>query len=143
MAGVPVLAIGPHFFEILPLSLQTIEEQTKASWPATKRFGVGPARQFTGLDEDSFEVNGLYFNQEWGGHAEYLALKATQMAGEPVELLGWSAGGLVASVFGTVVILEVSASHEHIHEDGIGRKVEFGVKLASFGGDGGPVGGLF
>ncbi|TCR70534.1 phage tail protein [Bosea sp. BK604] len=143
MAGYPVLAIGPHIFETLPLSLQEISERTKMNWPATKRFGVGPARQFTGRDDDSFEIEGVYYDQEWGGHAEYLALKATQAAGRPVELLGWSAGGFAASVFGTVVILEVGADHKHIHDNGIGRKVEFSVKLAPFGGDGGPFGGLF
>ncbi|CAM5764768.1 phage tail protein [Bosea minatitlanensis] len=138
-----VLAIGPHVFEILPLSLQKLSERTKMNWPATKRFGVGPARQLTGRDEDTFDIEGVYYDQEFGGHAEYLALKATQSAGEPVELIGWAAGGGAASVFGTVVILEVGAEHSYLHTTGIGRKVEFDVKLAPFGGDGGPFGGLF
>lgn len=135
MAGVPILAIGPHIFASLPLSLQKITEKTKVNWPAAARFGIGPARQFTGLGEDEFEIEGLYFDQEWGGHAEYLALKVTQRAGEPVELLGAATGGFGASVFGTVVILEVGATHEHIDFSGIGRKVAFTVKLAPFGGD--------
>jgi phage protein U len=142
MSGVPVLAIGPHIFASLPLSLQKITEKTKANWPAVGRFGIGPARQFTGRGEDEFEIEGLYFDQEWGGHSEYMALKATQAAGQPVELLGAAAGGDGASVFGTVVILEVGATHEHIDFSGIGRKVTFSVKLAPFGGDG-AFGGLF
>ena len=137
-----LLAIGPHIFESLPLSLQKIREKTKANWPATKRFGVGPARQFTGRDEDEFEIEGLYYDAEFGGHAEYLALKATQAAGKPVELIGWAAGGVAASLFGTVVLLEVGAEHEHIHTSGVGLKVEFSVKLGVFGGDS-LTGGLF
>lgn len=139
---IPILAIGPHIFASLPLSLQKISEITKANWPATQRFGVGPARQFTGRGEDEFEVEGLYFDEEFGGHAEYLALKTTQALGQPVELMGWAAGGLAASVFGTVVILEVGASHSVIRASGIGAKVEFSVKLAPLGGDG-LTGGLF
>lgn len=139
---VPILAIGPHIFATLPLSLQSIEETTKASWPAQNRFGVGPARQFVGRGEDSFEVKGLYFDEEFGGHAEYLALKATQATGRPVELLGWSVAGAAAAVFGTVVILEVSATHKRIRPSGIGTSVEFSVKMAPFGGDG-AFGGLF
>ena len=134
MVGTPILAIGPHIFAALPLSLQKIQERTKMNWPAIKRFGVGPARQNTGRDEDEFTVEGLYFDQEWGGHAEYLALKATQRAGMPVELLGAAAGG-GAAVFGTVVILEVGAEHEFIGVSGIGRKTGFDVKLAPFGGE--------
>lgn len=134
MAGVPILAIGMHIFAALPLSLQKIEERTKMSWPAIRRFGAGPARQNTGRDEDEFTVEGLYFDDEWGGHAEYLALKATQRAGVPVELLGAAAGG-GASVFGTVVILEVGASHSVLRPSGVGAKTEFDVKLAPFGGE--------
>jgi len=126
-----ILAIGPHIFEILPLSLQKISETTKANWPASQRFGRG---------EDELSIEGLYFDEEWGGHADYLALKATQAAGEPVEVIGWAVAG-AASVFGTAVILEVGAEHSHIAASGIGRKVEFTVKLAPFGGDSG--GGLF
>lgn len=137
-----LLAIGPHIFESLPLSLQKIAEKTKADWPANKRFGKGPARQFTGRGEDEFEIEGLYWDADWGGHGDYLALKATQLAGQPVELIGWAAGGAAAQVFGTVVILEVGASHEKLLESGIGTKTEFTVKLAPFGGDG-AFGGIF
>lgn len=134
MAGPPILAIGPHVFTALPLSLQRIQERSKMRWPAINRFGVGPARQNTGRDEDEFTVEGLYFDDEWGGHDEYLALKATQRAGQPVELLGAAAGG-GADVFGSVVILEVGATHSVIRPSGIGAKVEFDVKLAPFGGE--------
>lgn len=142
MAIVPILAIGPHIFAALPLSIQTIEETTKTSWPSQIRFGIGPARQFVGRGEDSFEVKGLYFHEEFGGHEEYLALKATQSAGQPVELIGWSVAGAAATVFGTVVILEVSATHKKITGVGIGAMVEFSVKLAPFGGEA-SFGGLF
>ncbi|SFB92546.1 Phage protein U [Bosea sp. CRIB-10] len=139
---IPILAIGPHIFAALPLSIQTIKETTKANWPSVNRFGVGPARQFVGRGEDSFEVEGLYFHAEFGGHAQYLMLKATQSAGEPVELIGWSAAGAAAEVFGTVVILTVSATHKKITRAGIGAITEFSIELAPFGGDG-SFGGLF
>ena len=142
MSLVPILAIGPHIFAALPLSIQTIKETTKVNWPAVNRFGVGPARQFTGRGEDELEIEGLYFHHEFGGHGEYLALKSTQGLGKPVEVIGWSVAGAAASVFGTCVILEVGATHKHIAEDGIGVKVEFNVKLAPFGGDA-AFGGLF
>lgn len=138
----PVLAIGPHMFACLPLSLQKITETTKANWPAIARFGVAPARQFTGLGEDEFEVEGLMFHDEWGGMGDYLALKATQRIGIPVPLIGWGAAAGYALVFGDVVVLDVGATHEHIGFAGVGRKMTFTVKLGAFGGDG-FLGGLF
>ncbi|MFD2676089.1 phage tail protein [Camelimonas lactis] len=138
---VPILAIGPHVFASLPLSLQRIRERTVANWPAANRFGKGPVRQFTGMGEHEFEVEGLYFHHEWGGHDDYLALKRTQAAGQPVQLLGRAAGDFAASVFGTVVILEVGADHKWIDVTGIGRVVSFDVKLGAFGDE--MPGGLF
>jgi len=137
----PILAIGTHIFEIVPLSLQKIEERTRAMWPVVGRFGQTGARQLTGFGEDDFEVSGLYFNEEFGGHQEYLALKATQRLGQPVDLVGWVAGDGLANVFGTVVILEVGNCHAFIGKGGVGRKSEFSVKLGVFGDDAG--GGLF
>jgi phage protein U len=87
-------------------------------------------------------IEGLCFNEEFGGYAEYLALKATQALGEPVDVVGWGAAAGFASVLGTCVILKVGASHEHIGPDGIGRKITFTVELAKLGG-GGAGGGLF
>jgi phage protein U len=140
---IPLLALGPHIFDLLPLSLQRIEERTKARWPAVPRFGGTAARQFTGMDEDSLRIEGLIFEDEWAGHDRYLALKATQRLGEPVMMVGWGAGGGYASVFGRIVILEVGATHEHLRADGIGRKIAFSIEVASFGGDAGVYGGLF
>ena len=138
-----VLALGPHDFEILPMSLQRIAERTVADWPAIRRFGARAARQFTGLGgEDEMTLEGLIFSAEFGGYEDYLALKATQAAGQPVPLVGWGAGAAYAVVFGLVAITEVGATHEYIGPDGIGRKIGFEVKVAPFGEDG-PAGGLF
>lgn len=138
---IPLLALGPHIFEILPMNLQKLEEKTKANWPAVQRFGVGPARQFTGMGEGEIKIEGLIFNEEFGGYGDYLALKDSQKAGLPLDLIGWGAGAAFATIFGPVCILEISATHEHIGRDGLGRKLTFNVECAPFGEGG--AGGLF
>lgn len=138
-----LLALGPHIFEIFPLNLQKLEEETEANWPAVQRFGVGPARQFTGPGDGTMKIEGLIFNEEFGGYPQYLALKETQKRGQPVDLLGWGAGAALAFVLGPVVILKVGATHEMIGPDGIGRKITFTIELAKFGGGSGFGGGLF
>ncbi len=138
----PILAIGPHVFAMLEMDPQKISEKTVASWPAIARFGAAPGRQFTGLGEDTMTIEGLIFNQEFGGYSEYLALKGTQRAGVPLPLIGWGSGSSFAQMFGQVVVLEVSAIHEYLGPDGIGRKIGFTVELGAYGDDG-PGGGLF
>jgi len=137
----PLLALGPHIFQILPLSLQKIEEETETNWPLIQRFGAEPQRQFTGPGDGTMKIEGLIFDQEFGGFDQYLALKATQKAGRPVSLLGWGQGAAYAMVLGPVCILKVSATHEAIGPGGIGRKITFGVEVAKAGGRAG--GGLF
>jgi phage protein U len=138
----PILALGPHVFEILPLSLQQLDEVTRAKWPAVSRFGRAPARQYTGRGEDSLRVEGLIFNEEFGGFEDYLALKQTQRQPEPVDMIGWGSASGYARVFGPVVLLEVGATHEYLGTSGVGRKISFHVVVAPFGDDG-IFGGLF
>jgi uncharacterized protein len=136
---VPLLALGPNIFQVLPLTLQKITEETTANWPAVERFGAGPARQWTGPGDATMSIEGLIFNEQFGGYAQYLAIKAVQASGEPVDMLGWGAGAGYALVLGPVCILKVTAAHEHIGLTGIGRKITFGVEVAKWGG--GPGGG--
>lgn len=137
----PLLAIGPHVFEIFPLNLQKIEEELKINWPAIARFGVAPARQFTGLGESSMKIEGLCFNEEFGGIENYRALQVTARAGRPVDIIGWGAGASYAAVLGAACILGVGGAHEMLGPDGIGRKLTFTIELGAFGDGAG--GGLF
>lgn len=138
---IPLLALGPHIFEVLPLTLQKISERTQINWPANARFGSTSARQFTGLGEDTLTIEGLLFNEEFGGYEQYLALKLTARAGEPVDLVGWGGSGAYGLIIGAVCILEVGAAHEVIGADGIGRKIAFNVECGALGDEAG--GGLF
>jgi hypothetical protein len=138
---IPLLALGPNIFQTLPMTLQRLEETTRYNWPAVERFGAGPARQWTGPGDGTLKIEGLIFNEEFGGYERYLALKATAARGEPMDLVGWGAGAAFAFVLGPVCVLEVSATHEHIGADGIGRKITFNVEVGRFGGSAG--GGLF
>lgn len=136
------LALGPNIFQCLPVTLSKLTRDTKSNWAAIARFGGNVARQFTGHGEHSIKLEGLVYNSHFGGFGQYEGLRATQLAAQPVPLIGMSAG-LVGTVFGLVVILHVSDTQEYLdRETGIGKKLVFEVEVAPFGGDG-PFGGLF
>lgn len=136
------VALGPNIFSILPVSLQKLTRDTKSNWAAIARFGGDVARQFTGHGEHSIKLEGLVFNSHFGGFEQYEGLRATQLAAQPVPLIGMSAG-LVGIVYGLVVILNVSDTQEYLdRETGVGKKLAFGCEVAPFGGEG-PLGGLF
>lgn len=136
------LAIGPNIFSVLPVNLQKITRDTKSNWAPVHRFANEVARQFVGHGEHSIKIEGLVFNSHFGGFEQYEGVRATQIAAQPVPLVGMSAG-FVGIVYGLVVILHVSDVQEYLDADtGIGKKLGFDVELAPFGGDG-PFGGLF
>jgi hypothetical protein len=127
----PLLALGDHIFEILPLNYQRIERETVAKWPAIARFGQRAARQFTGLGEDQLVISGLMCPEEFGGRDEYEAIRVTQGAGQPVMMAGmasWSS----ARIFGRVVILTVSDAQHEIAPNGQGQILEFSVTVAPY-----------
>jgi phage protein U len=137
----PLLALGPHVFEIAPLNFREIERRTEARWPAIPRFGGRPGRQFAGYGEDPIEISGTLYPHELGGRDELEAVRATQAAARPVVMLGWdSAGGFRARVFGRVVILSVRDRQTAIDGYGLGRRLAYQIEVAPAGGDGRPVG---
>lgn len=136
------IALGPNIFACLPVTLQKITRDTKSNWAAIARFGGDVARQFTGHGEHSIKLDGLVFNSHFGGFEQYEALRATQLAAQPVPLIGM-ATGLVGIVYGLVVITSVSDTQEYLDRDtGVGKKLAFDCEVAPFGGEG-PLGGLF
>lgn len=136
------LALGSNIFQCLPVTLSKLTRDTKSNWAPIARFGGDVARQFTGHGEHSIKLEGLVYNSHFGGFDQYEGLRRTQLAAQPVPLVGMSSG-LVGTVFGLVVILHVSDTQEYLDRDtGIGKKLVFEVEVAPFGGEG-PFGGLF
>jgi phage protein U len=137
----PLLALGPHIFEVAPLNYQEIIRETEAKWPAIARFGGRPGRQFTGFGEDVITISGLLFPDELGGRREFEAIRATQKAARPVLMMGWSPEiTTAAQLLGRVVILHVGDTQSAIGRHGMGRRVSFDIEVAPFAGDGKPVG---
>jgi uncharacterized protein len=137
-----LLAIGPHVFDHIGPNPQAIERESNANWPAIARFGGPVARQATGEGEHSIRIRGLVFPHDLGGWGDYEAIRGTQLAQEPVLLIGFGVN-LVATVLGLCVILKVSDTQEYLGPDGIGQKVQFDIDLAPFDDEGAYFGGLF
>ena len=87
----PLLALGPHVFEIAPLNFQAIDRETTVKWPAIPRFGGRPGRQMTGYGEDPITISGMLFGLTWSmrgqdDNARRMATKMTQADGKPIAV---------------------------------------------------------
>ncbi|MBA4783657.1 MAG: phage tail protein [Rhizobiales bacterium] len=128
---VPLLALGPHIFEIMPLNYQELERETVAQWASIPRFGQRSARQFVGLGDDQMTISGLIFPEALGGRENYEAIRLTQGRGVAVSLVGMGASQ-IARPFGKVVILSVSDTQSVIGPDGQGRVLSFYIDVAPY-----------
>jgi len=139
-----LLALGPHIFEILPLNYQELDRTSTAAWASIPRFGGRAARQFTGLGEgDGMTISGVIFPEEFGGRAQYEAIRFTQGLGVPLMMVGLGAV-TGARIFGLVCVESVSDTQTHIAPNGQGRVLDFSIDVTPYGGgNGGVLGGLF
>jgi len=136
----PLLALGPHVFEIAPLNFQAIDRETTVKWPAIPRFGGRPGRQMTGYGEDPITISGALYPDELGGRDEFDAVRATQQTAQPVLMVGWSGSGMRARIYGLVVILTVRDQQTSINRDGFGRRLSYEIEVAPAGASGKPIG---
>ena len=140
----PLLALGPHKFEIAPMSFQQLEDETIAEWKAIGRFGGRPGWQFTGFGEDPISISGLLYPYELGGRDAIDALRETQRQKAPVLMIGWSTDERAAAkVFGRVAIRSVRRTQTNIDAFGQGRKIAFDIGLVPIGDDAGAAAGWF
>lgn len=135
----PLMALGPHVFEVLPLNYQRLERMTEAMWASVPRLGARPSRQFVGLGDDPLTISGVIFPEEFGGRAEYEAIRLTQTAALPVPLIGYGAGTL-GLVWGLVVITMIADSQEEIGRDGSGQVLAYDIEVAPYDEAGGGFG---
>ncbi|MCO5082665.1 MAG: phage tail protein [Rhizobiaceae bacterium] len=128
----PLLALGPHRFEIEPLNFQAIEQEFEVKWPAISRFGGRPGRQMTGFGEDPIRISGLLHTHEFEGSREALdSLVRTHKAAKPLIMMGWAdEESLKADVYGLVVILKVTHRGTKIGGSGKPRRMEYDIEIA-------------
>jgi phage protein U len=140
----PLLALGPHKFEIAPMSFQQLEDETVANWQAIARFGGRPGFQMTGFGEDPITISGLLYPEELGGREELDAVRATQKRGLPVLMVGWAGDqSEKARVFGQVGIRRVQRTQTNINRSGLGRKVAYSITVVPTSGGASFAGGWF
>lgn len=135
----PLMALGPHVFEVLPLNYQRIERLTEAQWASVPRLGVRPSRQFVGFGDDPLTISGVLLPGEFGGRSEFEAIRLTQAAGLPVPLVGFGTGTL-GRVWGLVIITLISDAQEEIGPDGSGQVLTYDIEVAAYDETGGTFG---
>jgi len=130
MADYVMMSLGPFRFEVGHATYQTLVMTQSWRWPEQARIGREPALQFVGRDATDIKLRGVLFPQFDGGLREIEAMRELADQGKPVQLVD----GL-GRVWGAWVITEVGDTRSVLMDNGQPRRIEFEVKLKSYGED--------
>lgn len=85
--GIYMAKLGGFMFSLDTSAFQSLQRQTAYRWQAVKRIGRSSAQQFTGLDDDTIELQGVIFPHFRGGLSQVGLMRAAAGGGQPLPLI--------------------------------------------------------
>ena len=128
----PLMTLGSYVFGVDRAAYDTLKRTVEYRWPSQDRIGRRPSRQWVGPGEDIIELSGTIYAVRRPPDAELEALRAEASGGEPLRLMMGS-----GEILGLWVVERISGTGTMHFAGGSPRKLEFRVRLAFYGEDGG------
>lgn len=125
-----MMALGDFRFGIDTAAFQKLKRDVEYRWPVLARVGRRPAKQFTGIGEDSINLDGTILPAYRGGLTQVKALRDLAGKGEPLLLVDGTGRS-----WGKWCIERVEDTRSVFFSDGVPRKQEFRVQLGHYGED--------
>ncbi len=130
MAERVMLGLGEFRFEIATLAYQKFSLNQSWRWQEQARINRDPSMQFVGRNVGEIELDGVIYPSFKGGLNQLDAMRSLADAGKPLQLVD----GL-GHIWSTWAITEISDTRTVFTDDGQPRKLEFRIKLKSYGED--------
>lgn len=126
-----LLAIGMFLFETGKLAHSELQRKTDWQHVTSPRVGARDATQFTGPGTETISLSGSVYGELANGRVSIDDLRAMADAGEALPLVDGS-----GTVFGDFVITAIDERHAYLLDNGIPRRIDFGIDLLRVdGGD--------
>lgn len=141
MMSLPLLALGPHIFQVDFMNLQKFTESFGVETASMKHFGSDPGVQITGYAEDAKTISGLLYPEEFHDRSAIDAVTVTIRAKLPVPLLSWASSGTFATlVHGLFIIKSISKEHDTFNRHGQSRRITYSIDVVPVPSGGKPLG---
>jgi hypothetical protein len=122
------MRLGDYKFSLSTAAYQSLTRSTAYSWQSGKRFGKLPTQQFTGIDTDTINMQGIIYSHFAGGLSQIDAMREQAGRGEPLLLV--DGHGFVK---GKWCIKSIEQTDTVFLSDGTPRKIEFNLSLVRYG----------
>lgn len=135
MAGA-LMCLGDFVFDLAGANYDSVKRQLGWRYPSTSRVGVRPARQFTGVGDETVTLAGcIYPEIAFNGIPALDQLEAMGDMGEPQLLVSGD-----GSILGSYIIEGLETTSTFFLPDGTPRKIEFSLTLQRVDDDTGTQG---
>ncbi len=125
-----LMCLGPCVFT-LRSGLQSVDEESSASFAKHEPIGAGPVYEAMGQDEHSITISGMLHPTLFGFQGTIATLETIKESQTPVPLMradfrpvGW------------YIVQSVSRTDTELNDFGIGKEIEFSVSLLKVGSPG-------
>ena len=128
--GLVMMALGTFRFGMSGGAHQKLSRSASYRWSKVNRVGRDPALQFAGADTQEITLSGVIYPHFKGGLRQVDLMRLQAGIGAPMMMidgLGW--------VFKRWVIISVDETKTLLMADGAPRKIEFSMRLQSYGED--------
>lgn len=129
MLDLVMMALGAFRFGMNNVDYQTFSRTATFRWAKQDRLGRAPALQYLGPDAEEITLEGVIYPHFKGGLRQMEQMRLLAATGVPMMLVD----GL-GFVWKRWCIVEVTERRSFLMRDGTPRKIEFSVRLQSYGG---------
>ena len=116
--------LGAIQFQVTPVNISELSRETGSDFAAKDVMRAPRLREFVGEADERLTFAGTLFPQKFGGLSGIDALQAIARAGQPQMPMRGN-----GSAFGWYVIEKVTDKHSYLDVTGVGRMIEFEIKL--------------
>jgi len=125
-----MMALGAFRFGMNSADYQTFSRTAGFRWAKQDRLGRTPALQYLGPDTEEITLEGVIYPHFKGGLRQVELMRRIARTGVPLMLVD----GL-GFAWQRWCIVEVTERRSYLMADGAPRKIEFSVRLQSYGSD--------
>jgi hypothetical protein len=123
-----LLNLGGFKFSLLTAAYESLQRQWQFNWPAQERMRNIPAKQFTGMGDQSINLPGVIYPGQYGEGDFIERVAETAATGVPLQLVSGT-----GAIMGFWCVETISESRKVLFPDGTPRKIEFSIKLTYYG----------
>lgn len=127
-----MMQLGSFQFSIDSAAYQELTRNTDYRWPKADRVGKAPARQFTGVGDDTIDLAGVIVPHWRGGLNQLDDIRKLAGSGKPLRAVAMPSIG-IGEDLGLWCIERIEEGQSRFLKGGIPARQSFRIRISAYG----------